>query len=368
MERLELSRKNTTMKMELHREYFSYGKKQFIDKDSLSAVLFKYDTGICAVKLSNNFGYITVLPYNGQMIWDAAFGGRSLKMQTLCIIPQKTDSFLDTYGCYMMHCGALSMGCPGENDNHPHHGELPYASYDKAWITSGKNSKGEYIGVSGSFEYKNELGDNYVALPETRLYAEDTVLSINIEVKNIADKPMDFMYLCHINNYPKDGGRIVQALPWTNKNMQIRYSIPDNDNAQTVKSFVEKIQSDRSITATMRKEDPYDPEVCFFLDKPKTDDKGFSHFLFIHPDGSADYTSYKPNELDHCTRWIANTEEMKAMGMALPATADAEGYTAEKEKGNVKTIVPKESFKTTIYTGYLQKEIADQMENIIISL
>lgn len=356
------------MKIELNREYFSFEQKQLVEQDSLSAVLFKYETGINAVKLSNRFGYITVLPYNGQMIWDVEMCGRSLKMQTPCTIPQITDSFLDTYGCYMMHCGALSMGCPGENDNHPHHGELPYANYDKAWITSGKDDKGEYIGVSGSFEFKNETGDNYVALPETRLYGEDAVLKINIKVNNIANKHMNFMYLCHINNYPQDGGRIVQALPWTNEDMQIRYSIPRGDNAQNVKSFVEKIESDRSVTATMRKEDPYDPEICFFLEKPKTDDKGFTHLLFVHPDGSADYTSYMPNELDHCTRWIANTEDMKAMGMALPATADAEGYTAEKEKGNIKTIAPKESFKTTIFAGYLNKERAQSMENIILAL
>lgn len=356
------------MKIELNREYFSSIEKQFVEKDSLSAVLFKYNTGISAVKLSNSFGFITVLPFNGLMIWDAAFGGRLLKMQTPCIIPQKTDSFLDTYGCYMMHCGALSMGCPGENDNHPRHGELPYASYDITWITAGRDEKGEYLGVSGSFEFRSESGDNYVALPETRLYAQDTVLKINIEVKNLANKPMDFMYLCHINNYPQDGGRIVQALPWTNENMQIRYSIPNNGNAQNVKSFVEKIETDRSITATMRKEDPYDPEICFFLEKPKADDEGFSHLLFIHADGSADYTSYMPSQLDHCTRWIANTKDMKAMGMALPATADAEGYTAEKEKGNIKTIAPKESFKTTILAGYLNKDRAQEMENIILDL
>lgn len=354
------------MKIKLRKEYFTYDETQFIETSTLKASLVKYDTGVCAIKLSNRFGYITVLPFNGQMIWDAEFGGRSLKMQTPYDRPKKMDSFLDTYGCYLMHCGALTMGCPGPDDNHPQHGEMPYASYDKAWITAGRDEKGEYIGVLGNFEYNRAFADNYIAAPETRLYAEDAVIKVNVEVENLSNNPMDFMYLCHINNYPQDGGRIVQALPWTKENMQIRYSLPQTVKADDgFENFLEDIKSDIGVTRRIKKEDVYDPEIVFFLKKPKTDDNGSTHFMFVHPDGSADYTSYMPGQLDHCARWILKTNNMQALGLALPATADAEGYTAEKEKGNIKTIPAKGRFKTTIYTGYLDKDHTKEMEKKI---
>lgn len=357
------------MKIKLDQKYFTCEEESFVESGMLSAALVKYDTGVCAVKLSNSHGFITVLPFNGQMIWDAEMCGRSLKMQTSYDRPKQTDCFLDTYGCYLMHCGALSMGCPGENDNHPHHGELPYANYDKAWITAGRDEKGEYIGVLGEFEYNRAFSSHYIALPEARLYADDTVIKVNVEFRNLSNSPMDFMYLCHINNYPIDGGRIVQALPYTQENMHIRYSIP-----QTVKAgdgfmkFLEEIKSDIGVTSKMSKEDVYDPEIVFFLEKPKADDDGLTHFLFVHPDGSSDYTSYNTSDLDHCTRWILKTKNMQALGVALPATADAEGYTAEKEKGNIKTIPPKGRFETTIYAGYLGKDATCEMEKKIQSL
>lgn len=31
----------------------------------------------------------------------------------------KQWSFIDTYGAFFVHCGAMSMGCPMEADNHP---------------------------------------------------------------------------------------------------------------------------------------------------------------------------------------------------------------------------------------------------------
>jgi len=74
-------------------------------------------------------------------------------MKSMFDEPKDVDFFLNTYGCFMMHCGAWRMGCPGPEDNHPLHGELPYAAYDTAEIIFDRDEKGEYIGITGAYSY-----------------------------------------------------------------------------------------------------------------------------------------------------------------------------------------------------------------------
>ena len=42
--------------------------------------LLRYDTGVEAVRLANRRGYVIVLPYFGQTLWDASFDGVRLGM------------------------------------------------------------------------------------------------------------------------------------------------------------------------------------------------------------------------------------------------------------------------------------------------
>ena len=129
------------MKISLSEAMFTDREKLFIDDGELKVFLFRFESGVCAVRLQNSLGYITVLPYQGQMVWDAWFYGRSLKMKNDVSIPKFRKEFRDTYGCYVMHCGILRMGCPSPEDDHPHHGELPYVTYDKAWIETGTDGQ-----------------------------------------------------------------------------------------------------------------------------------------------------------------------------------------------------------------------------------
>jgi len=354
------------MKIELQREFFAQKERPFVRGEQLEADLIKFKSGIPAVRLRNRFGYIDVLPYHGQMIWDAVFNGRSLKMMTPFDEPRDVDSFLDTYGCYMMHCGALRMGCPGPDDEHLQHGELPYAKYASASVTAGEDAKGEYIGLAGVYEYNRAFGDHYYAEPEVKLYAESMVLEVSIRIENLACKPMEMMYMCHINNRAVPGGRIVQALPWTKQHMTLRDSAPKTVQVDEIyRRFLKEINENIQRTERINEEDVYDPEIVFFLNRPKTDEDGWTHFMYVRPDGSADYTCYKPDELDHCSRWIVRSKSMEALGLALPATADAEGYLAEKEKGNILTIAPKQTFQTTIRVGCLNKDDSKKVEDWI---
>jgi hypothetical protein len=85
----------------------------------------------------------------------------------------------------------------------------------------------------------------------------------------------------------------------------------------------------------------------------------------VHPDGSADYIRYKPDELDHNTRWISRTEDQAGLGLALPATCDPEGYSAEKKKGNIKEIPASSSVSFSVVAGHLNQEEANEMETHI---
>ena len=56
-------------------------------------------------------------------------------------MPRRREIFLAIPTAAMMHCGALAMGCPSPEDDHGHHGELPYVRYDRAFVVSGKTKR-----------------------------------------------------------------------------------------------------------------------------------------------------------------------------------------------------------------------------------
>jgi len=147
----------------------------------------------------------------GQQIWDAVFHGRSLTMKSIFPQPRNVSSFLDTYGCFMMHCGALRMGCPGPDDDHPLHGELPYADYNEASIVFGEDKKGQYIGITGVYEHKRAFGDAYHAIPLVKLYEGSTIIDVSITVENLSNYAMELMYMCHFNFAIAKNAKIFQA-------------------------------------------------------------------------------------------------------------------------------------------------------------
>jgi len=330
------------MKIRLNEPAFTECETLFADAGELKAYLLRYESGICAVKLENSAGYISVLPFNGQMVWDAVFHGRSLKMQTSYEMPRKREVFRDTYGCYVMHCGALAMGCPSPEDDHGHHGELPYITYDRAF------------------------GSHYMARPIAKLYEGSSLIDVGIEIENMAKHPMDLMYMCHVNNAPEPGAEIFQTLPWTSENMVVRVSIPQyNEPDPAFMDLLSRVQKDVTVTRVIKEGDVYDPEIVLFLRGVKGDENGKAHFLYVHKDGSADYTTYDVSVLNRGVRWMVNHDDWKSMGMVLPSTAEPEGYTAEKKKGNVRCLDGGDTFKAEVTIGYLAPEEAGKVKEKI---
>jgi hypothetical protein len=59
---------------------------------------------------------------------------------------------------------------------------------------------------------------------------------------------------------------------------------------------------------------------------------------------------------------MTRNADQDALGLFLPGTAEADGYTAEKAKGNVKVMAALTSFRCALRFGALTKEQAADMQ------
>ena len=101
------------MKVNLNSVRFEENPKLVAAEGELSAVAFRYSTGIAALRVSNRRGSFTILPWMGQMIWRCDFDGRELAMKSMYDEPKDCrESFSESYGCFMMHCGLTASGSP----------------------------------------------------------------------------------------------------------------------------------------------------------------------------------------------------------------------------------------------------------------
>jgi hypothetical protein len=349
----------------LQRSFFSEREKVICSWGKLEASTFIYSTGVHGVRIRNDRGEAVVLPWNGQMIWDAMFDGRNLKMK--CRFPEPVDARLlvDTYGAFLTHCGARRMGTPASEDDHPLHGELPTAPYSHAFITFGEDGRGRFLGIGGVYSYKQGFGDYYDAKPEVRLYEGSAMMDVSMRIENISNYPMDLMYMCHANFLAGEDTRIVQTCGWGVDDMILRTSIPSHVKpTQKFLDFLEKLKTAPEATSHMRPGDEYDPEIVFLLRGVKPDPDGFAHFMQIFPDGYAHYVTYRPSELDHHVRWILKDKNQQVLGI-LPSTCEPEGYTAEKKKGLVRSLAAHEAAEFRVRVGLLDPRHAGEVEHIV---
>jgi hypothetical protein len=348
----------------LRRSFFSELETTICSWGKLEASTFVYSTGVHGVRIRNDRGETVILPWNGQMIWDAMFDGRNLKMKCQFPEPVNASLLVDTYGAFLTHCGARRMGTPAPGDDHPLHGELPAAPYQKAFISFGEDERGRFLGIGGVYSYKQGFGDYYDATPEVRLYEGSAMLEVGMRVENLSNYPMDLMYMCHANFLAGENTRIVQTCGWSVDDMILRTSIPSHVKpTRKFLDFLEKLKTSPEATMRMRPGDEYDPEIVFFLRGVKPDQDGFAHFMQVFPDGYAHYVTYRPSELDHHVRWILKDKNQQVLGI-LPSTCEPEGYTAEKKKGLVRSLPPHETAEFHVSVGLLDPKKAGEIEKI----
>ncbi len=345
--------------------FFSEREKTLVSSGSLSASTFLFESGVAGLRLKHNRGELIMLPFQGQQIWTAIMDGRNITMKSMFDEPYPNKPYLETYGAFLVHCGVLAMGGPGPQDKHPLHGELPNAPFQKAHLVLGHDSKGSYIGLGGVYQHTAAFTSNYLAKPLVKLYEDSTMFEVSLEVENLKNTPMELMYLAHINYRPVNNGRLVYSSPCTPERVRVRTNIPAHLNPpKGYKELLEKMAANPELHNVLKANMALDPEIVLYIDY-LADDHGWGHTMQVLPNGSADYVKHKPKQLDHGVRWICRTPDQDALGMIEAATAEPEGYTAEKAKGNIKVIKPKGTWRCDMEMGTIGGKEAAKVEKLV---
>ena len=355
-----------TSRIQLKRTYFESAPHQFAEHHGCSVELFRYENGIEGVRLRNRRGFLTVLPYYGQMIWRAEFDGVPLTMENRFTVPQPAADIVGTYGCFMYHSGLLSNGNPGPSDTHALHGEMPLARIDQAAIELGEDDGGAWLAIRGEREYVMGFGDHYAATSRVVIRPDSATFDVALEVENRGLDPMDLMYMCHANFSYVEGGELIQPTGFDRDNTVIRTSVPTIVKSDA--GYLERLRSigsDPSVTARLRESIGLDPELVFYLKNLKVAADGMVHVMLRRPEGDAFSVAYDPQHFSHLVRWILVNNKQKVCALAMPATCGVEGYNQEKANGNVRQLAPGEHANFTVRLGYLNKLEANSEHSCI---
>ncbi|MFW5489686.1 MAG: aldose 1-epimerase family protein [Desulfovibrio sp.] len=358
-----------TQRFHLQRSFFGPREETVLTAEGFQASLFRYDSGIEAVRLQNSRGYVTVLPYMGQMIWDAVMDGVDLTMTNMFPQPRPVATVVETYGCFAFHSGLLRNGCPSPQDTHPLHGEMPCATMDSAELVWGHDEQGPYLRLTGSCEYAMGFGSHYLARPALTLRQNKTVFDISMDIENLSGDDMELMYMCHMNFAYAEDGTIHQPTGFTPEDTVVRTSIPGhvvpNDD---FKALIASLAEDPSVMATLHETARYNPEQVLFIKNLHTDADGKTHLMLRRTEKDGFYTSYSTKDFPHTVRWVLCNSDQQVAAFALPATCEPEGYLAEKAKGNVQIIPGHGKRHFNVTAGYLDAAEAEKAANLIAKL
>ena len=100
----------------------------------------------------------------------------------------------------------------------------------------------------------------------------------------------------------------------------------------------------------------------------KSDETGWARSMMLHPDGCASYIGHRTDTLDHAIRWISRTPDQDCLGLLLPATAEPDGYHAEKAKGNLKCLAAGQTMRFELEAGLLEPEKVEGMRAKIVGI
>lgn len=346
-------------KLILDESFFSQNERLILESGRIKAYTFIYSTGVHALKIENSRGFFVMLPFQGQQIWQAHFDSRELQMQSMFKEPRRADYLLDSYGCLFVHCGFTAMGCPQEGDTHPLHGELPNAHYQKAWIIIDKDEKGTYAEIGGLYNHSRFFNYNYDFMPACRVYENGTVFHLSLTAANNRSKPMEYMYLAHINFRPIRGARLIYSAVRDSEHIKVHKRFPDYMTQQEkdkMLKYMNMVEKDPSVMdEVFAPEQCYDPEIVFAI-KYEADENGNAYTLQKFDDGYSFGVVHRPEQLPVGVRWIADTGDEAAMGMVLPATAEHLGYSHAKQSGMVKALAAGEIWTSQVDFGLYTPE------------
>jgi hypothetical protein len=357
-----------SLKFNLSPDFFSAQEKKLVEYGVLSAATFRFDSGVCGLRLQSDRGQLVLLPFQGQQVWSAAFEGYDLTMRSMFDQPYPTQEFLKTFGGFLQHCGLTGAGGPSPQDTHPLHGELPNAPFQAAYLVAGEDEQGRYLGLGGWYEYTVAFAHHYRAEPLVKLYAGASHFHVSLTATNLKNSDMELMYLAHVNFKPVNDGRLVYSAHCTPEHVRVRSAIPAHIKpGPGYMAFIHSLQAAPEKHNVLRPELAFDPEAVFFIDYI-ADEAGWAYNLQLHPDGSADYIRHRPDQLPKGTRWISRTPDQDAIALVEAGTCEPEGYLAEKAKGNLKILPPGGQFTCVLEIGRLAPAEAARLEQKISAL
>jgi hypothetical protein len=336
----------------LHRDAFREDAREAFQAGEFRAELRRSARGIAMLRLSNAAGWVEVLPFLGAMVWDAQFGGRSLRMSGKFDEPRPAAGILGTYGCLLFHAGLLRNGCPGPEDTHALHGEAPCAPMDSCALEFGEDAEGPFLRAVSLREHAEGFGAHYLASPSVTLRAGATTFGVEMVVRNLAGRPMDLMYMAHANFAFLPGTRLHQPAPWNQ--VQVRTAVPGHVTPSP--DYLARIATLAEAPERLGTLDPAlcDPEQVFYLRRPlATDAAGWAKSAMVRPEGDGFVLAHRPADFPILVRWLLHDPDERVAGFALPATCEPEGYTAERRKGNVQSLAPGEERRFPVRLGWL---------------
>jgi len=357
------------VRVDLKRPFFTASEQELCSAGELSASLFRYERGVEALRIRNRRGHLIVLPFMGQMIWDAVFDGVCLTMKNMFSQPLPVRGIVETYGCFAYHSGLLRNGCPGPEDTHALHGEMPCAPMDRATLVCGEDAQGPYLALEGECEYVMGFGSHYLASPRIVLRPGATLFDLEMNVKNLSATPMDLMYICHANFALVRGGEIFQGTGFTPEDTCVRTSIPGHVNpTPQYRKLLEAFARHPEKSAVLDDPGQFDPEQVFFIRNLKADAQGLTHMMVRRPERDAFYMSWSLKQMPKAIRWILCNADQEVGAFALPGSCEPEGYLAEKQKGNVRRLGGGRTARFKVQLGYLDPVQADAAQQRIEKL
>jgi hypothetical protein len=358
-----------TAHIPLHQALAGAAPAEILRQGELTAVLFRFPTGIPALRLGNARGEVVVLPWMGGMVWSARFDGVDLAMQSGFDAPQPAQTIAETYGCFAFHSGLLRNGVPAAEDDHPAHGEFPCAPMQDAWLELGEDAGGAFLRLVSERHYVMGFGAHYRAWPTVTLRPGQTLFDIGLSVRNDGGKPMELMYMCHINFAFVPDGVIEQPAPFTPDRTRVRRAVPAHVTpTPAFLALIEDLARDPARMQRLSEPAAYDPEQVFYLSGLGTDAAGDTHLMLRRPQGDGFGIAYAPQRFPQTVRWIMADADQQVAAFALPATCQPEGHAAETRKGHVQWLAPGARADFTVRTGYLDPAAAEACGTLISSL
>lgn len=331
--------------IKLQSYYFTDQKKIIFQDKEFTVTLYRYPSQIEAVEVKNTRGKMVILPYMGQIIWDLAFDGQDLKMKNMFSRPRRAKTIVDTYGCFAFHSGLLSNGCPGPEDTHPLHGEMPCAEMDQAWL----EISDDQVTVGGSYEYAKGFGSHYLAAPSVTLAAGKTFIEIAMQVKNLASEAMPLQYMCHMNYAYLPEAAMTQNIP--ESAFILRETAPAHVKpTEKWLNYTRKLAAEGGTLSVLNHPEMYDPEIVFFADGLDQYQKE-AHFEITSPEGVTFFTEFSTEEFNYATRWLLYNADQQVAAFILPGTCRSEGFKAAEKAGTLIHLGAQEEKQFHVITG-----------------